>query len=184
MAIVMDGNRRWARSKGFIPMRGHEEGAKSIERVVDFCLEKGIRHVSLYTFSIENFKRSEREKSFLFNLLAKEAQKGTQDFIDKGVCVRFVGDRSLFPKKLKTVFEKLERETAHLDKLRLNFLFDLLNASTISPVSSIHSPNRPSGTSGKGSIKASFRPTMMMSRSIGLLACCFGIAADISDFTG
>ena len=107
MAIVMDGNRRWARSKGFVSMRGHEEGAKSINRVVDFCLEKGISHVSLYTFSIENFKRSEREKKFLFNLLAKEAQKGKQDFIRKGVRVSFVGERSLFPEKLKKTIIKI-----------------------------------------------------------------------------
>ena len=54
-------------------MQGHREGAQAAKRVIDFCLEKGISYLSLYTFSTENFKRSETEKNFLFDILAQEA---------------------------------------------------------------------------------------------------------------
>lgn len=125
MALVMDGNRRWARAQGLLPMRGHSEGVKTARKVVEFCLKKGISHVSLYTFSIENFKRAAEEKSFLFNLLAKELlDEGTVgELSKKGVRVRFVGDRSLFPELLRTHCDKVEKETAQNDKLTVNLLF-------------------------------------------------------------
>jgi len=98
-------------------------GVESAKKVLRFCLKQGIRHVSLYTFSLENFKRPEAEKSFLFNLLVKEAEKTTKDLLEKGVRVRFVGDRSMFPKKVRASCEKIEQETAHLDTLTVNLLF-------------------------------------------------------------
>lgn len=125
MAIVMDGNRRWARAQGFLPMRGHAQGLKTAKKVVEFCLKKGIRHVSLYTFSIENFKRSQEEKSFLFDLLLKEITSGgvIADLAKKGVRVKFVGDRLLFPESLRVHCEKIEKETAGNEKLTVNLLF-------------------------------------------------------------
>jgi len=125
MAIVMDGNRRWARGKGLAPMRGHSEGVKTAKKVLDFCLKKGIRYVSLYTFSIENFKRPEQEKNFLFNLLAQESSIGgtVEQLIEKGIRVRFVGDRSLFPEVIKKHAQKLEKSTEHLEALTVNLLF-------------------------------------------------------------
>ena len=123
MAIIMDGNRRWARSKGFLPMKGHSQGVETAKKVLEFCLKKGIRYVSLYTFSIENFNRPETEKSFLFNLLVREAKKLTKNFLKKGIRIRFVGDRSLFPKNVQATCDHIEKETAHLDKLTANLLF-------------------------------------------------------------
>jgi len=125
MALVMDGNRRWARAQGMLPMRGHAEGVKTAKKVVEFCLKKGIRHVSLYTFSIENFKRTVQEKSFLFNLLAKELSKDgvIGGLSEKGVRIRFVGDRSLFPEVLRAHCDRVEKETAQNDTLTVNLLF-------------------------------------------------------------
>lgn len=123
IAFVMDGNRRWARKNGLLSNLGHRQGVKTVKTAIEFCLKKGIRFVSFYTFSIENFKRSEMEKSFLFSLLVKEAAKGAADFIKQGVRIRFVGDRTLFPANVRTSSEQLEKETAHLDKLTVNLLF-------------------------------------------------------------
>jgi len=125
MALVMDGNRRWARAQGFMPMRGHAEGVKTARKVVEFCLKKGIAHVSLYTFSIENFKRCAEEKSFLFGLLAKELSGDgvIGNLASKGVRIRFVGDRSLFPDVLREHCNRVEKETANNQKLTVNLLF-------------------------------------------------------------
>ncbi len=124
LACIMDGNRRWATKQGLMPYRGHREGMETIKRVTNFCLEKGIKYLSLYTLSIENLiNRSESEKEYIFNLIIEGARQGLQDLIKQGVRVRFIGDRSLFPAQLIDVFNSLEKESAHLTKLNLNFLF-------------------------------------------------------------
>lgn len=123
LACIMDGNRRWAKRNGWLSLRGHQEGLSAAQRVVDFCLEKQISYLSLYAFSIENFRRSDKEKEYLFNLMITELEKRLEEFIVKGVRVRFIGERELFPVKVKSLCEKLERETEHLTKLNLNLLF-------------------------------------------------------------
>jgi len=65
----MDGNRRWAKGQGVPVWDGHKEGVKAVERVIDFCLQKEIPYLSLYTFSLENFKRPRAELHFLFSIL-------------------------------------------------------------------------------------------------------------------
>lgn len=123
IAIVMDGNRRWAKANGFLPMHGHSEGVNSLKKVIEFCLKKDIRYASLYTFSIENFKRPEQEKLFLFDLLLKEADGVLKDLSKQKVRVRFVGDRSLFPEKIKRCCDRIEKNTEMFDRLTVNLLF-------------------------------------------------------------
>ncbi len=123
LACIMDGNRRWAKKRGWLPWLGHREGIAAARRTIEFCLEKGIPFLSLYTFSIENFKRSKKELDFLFNILIKEVRKDLDEFIEKGVRLRFIGDRELFPKKVLFVCEEMEEKTAHLSALNLNLLF-------------------------------------------------------------
>jgi undecaprenyl diphosphate synthase len=119
----MDGNRRWAKNNGLPATHGHREGAQAVKRVIDFCLEKSIAYLSLYVFSTENFKRSETEKSFLFDILAQEAVNELDVFKQKNIRIRFVGDRTLFPVHLIPLCEKVERETADLKGLQINLLF-------------------------------------------------------------
>lgn len=123
LACIMDGNRRWARNLGWETLKGHSEGASTVKKVIGFCLEKGISYLSLYAFSIENFNRTELEKNYLFDLIARNAQEGLEEFINKGIRVRFIGDRSLFPAQLLPVCEDIEEKTKHLNTLHLNFLF-------------------------------------------------------------
>ncbi len=119
----MDGNRRWAKNNGLPTVQGHREGAQAAKRVINFCLEKGISYLSLYTFSTENFKRSETEKNFLFDILAQEALAELDTLKKKNICVRFIGDRALFPVHLVPIYEKVEQETAGFNALQVNLLF-------------------------------------------------------------
>lgn len=123
LACIMDGNRRWAKKKGWLPWDGHREGAKAVERVVDFCLIKKIPYLSLYAFSIENFNRSEKEITVLFSLFSKAVKKLLVTALEKNIRVRFVGDRAYFPEKLIAYIEKLEQETVQCKQLKLNILF-------------------------------------------------------------
>ena len=123
LACIMDGNRRWAMNQGLTAFFGHRNGWDALKRVIDFCLEKKIAHLSLYTFSTENLKRSEEEKRYLFEVLAHEVFKEFEDFKHKNVRVSFIGDRALFPDSVRPMCETIERDTAECSALQLNFLF-------------------------------------------------------------
>lgn len=123
LACIMDGNRRWAKKRGMVPWYGHKEGVEAVRRVVQFCLEKNIPYLSLYTFSLENFKRSPEENSYLFGLMVQEAQKGCEEFKKNGIRLKFIGDRSLFPPQLIPLLDNAEKDTAQNSKLTLIFLF-------------------------------------------------------------
>ena len=123
LACVMDGNRRWATRQGQLPWNGHRAGAAKVEVAIAFCLEYKIPYLSLYTFSLENFKRSEQERSYLFDLVAHQAETYMSKFIEQGVSIKFIGDISLFPESVQKVCEKVEAQTACGSKLQVNFLF-------------------------------------------------------------
>jgi len=123
IACIMDGNRRWARKRGLPDFVGHREGVKTVEMIIKYCLEHAVKHLSLYTFSIENFRRSDEEKGFLFDLVVAQAEKQLSRFLKYGIQVNFVGDRSLFPDSVRDVCALLECKTADQNKLIVNFLF-------------------------------------------------------------
>ncbi len=120
----MDGNRRWARKNSYNIFMGHSTGGVAAARsAVKFCLQKGISYLSLYAFSLENFKRSELEKNCLFQLITNISQDDINSFLKNGVSIRFVGDRMLFPDSVKASCEKLEQITAQGAKLFVQILF-------------------------------------------------------------
>lgn len=123
IAFIMDGNRRWAESKGLLKVLGHKEGLDKFKEVATYCLDKGIKYISLYIFSIENLNRTEAEKNYLFNMFIKESEQLLKDLKEKGVRTKFIGDRSLYPANLLSVCEKIERETEGFDNLFMNLLF-------------------------------------------------------------
>ena len=124
LAIIMDGNRRWAKKNSLLNWQGHQEGVNAIERAINFCLDKGIKFLSLYTFSIENLKnRSEMEQKFLFDLLIRESKNILKNCKEKSVRVKFIGDVSLFPENVNHAIKQLESETSKFNNLQLNFLF-------------------------------------------------------------
>ena len=122
LACIMDGNRRWAMSQGLLPTDGHRKGFDIIKTIIDFCFEKKIDHLSLYTFSIENLKRSTEEVYYLFEILAYEVVDDLTELKQKNVNITFIGDRTLFPKNIKILCEKVEKETYHCNGLYLHIL--------------------------------------------------------------
>jgi len=123
LACVMDGNRRWATRQGKYPWSGHAAGAKTVETVIRFCLDHNIPYLSLYTFSLENFKRPEQEQSYIFDIVIQQSESYLPMFIEQGVKIKFIGDLSQFPDKVKDVCKKVEEKTANQKKLQVNFLF-------------------------------------------------------------
>lgn len=123
IALIMDGNRRWARAHGLPAVAGHRAGVKAVERMTQYCLDTGVQYLTLYAFSIENFKRSEEEKSCLFDLIANGMRSYAKKFMEHGLRIYFVGDRLLFPAQVKESCEAIERDTASNDRLVVNILF-------------------------------------------------------------
>ncbi len=124
LAAIMDGNRRWAKNQGLSFSFGYAEGGtKAIKTIIEFCIDRGIQHLSLYAFSLENFKRPQDEQDFLFETIVNEGQKNLSFFKEHQVRVAFVGDRDRFPKNVVPTCDLLEQETKEYSGLFLNILF-------------------------------------------------------------
>ena len=124
LACIMDGNRRWAKQYGWLPWDGHREGIKAAQRAMDFCLEQNIAYLSLFAFSLENFKRSKKELQFLFSVLPNEIKKRlVDDALKKNIRICFVGDRLQFPKDARPVIDEIERATKDGTALQVNLFF-------------------------------------------------------------
>lgn len=121
LALIMDGNRRWAQKRLLFPWLGHKEGVKTAQMAIEYCLQRKIRYLSLYAFSLENFKRNEQEISYLFSLI-EQAQSRINEFIDKKVQIRFIGDRQKIPSKTLAICEQIEEATQQGDALQCNVL--------------------------------------------------------------
>ena len=122
IAIIMDGNRRWAIEKGLEPWLGHRAGADKVEEVIDWCLKFGIKIVTFFVLSTENFKRSAEELAELFNLLKERATKYLEgDMLHKHkIRVKVIGRKELLPPDVRAVLERLEEETKKYDGLFVN----------------------------------------------------------------
>ena len=123
LACIMDGNRRWAKKRGLMPWYGHKEGAEAVRLVIRFCMQQGISYLSLYTFSLENFNRSAQEKEYIFSFLVHESHKELPQFIENGIKITFIGDRSQFPASVVDTCHQIEDATAHGTRLTVMVLF-------------------------------------------------------------
>ncbi len=123
LACVMDGNRRWAQRQGLLSFNGHRAGAQKVEMVMNLCLQLQISYLSLYTFSLENFQRSAEEKSYLFDMIAQQAEQYLSRFVEQGVSVKFIGNLLLFPDTIQQICHRVEQQTKEGTKLQINFLF-------------------------------------------------------------
>jgi len=119
IAIIMDGNGRWARSRMLPRPVGHREGVKSVRRVVEACIDKGVRALTLFAFSSENWRRPTDEVSLIMGLFVHTLQKEVNSLDRNGVRLRFIGDRDAFSEDLQTLIEKSEMQTRNNTKLDL-----------------------------------------------------------------
>ena len=122
IAIIQDGNRRYASSQGILRNEGHRLGADRTEEVLEWTRALGISHVTLYAFSTENFSRDSQEVRALFDLFKDRFSRVLDDprIHRNHVCVRMIGDRSLLPGDLRTAIERAEEATADYHAYFLN----------------------------------------------------------------
>ncbi|MBV06242.1 MAG: polyprenyl diphosphate synthase [Candidatus Woesearchaeota archaeon] len=123
IAIILDGNRRFSKKLGLKWWQGHEKGAEKVEQLFDWCKELGIKEVTLYSFSIENFERTEEEKGFLMKLFIKMFNKVMKDkrIHENKIKIKFIGRRGLFPLEIQKTMNEVEENTKDYDGFRVNF---------------------------------------------------------------
>jgi tritrans,polycis-undecaprenyl-diphosphate synthase [geranylgeranyl-diphosphate specific] len=125
IAIILDGNRRWASEKELNPWLGHKKGAETVEQLLDWCEKLGVKFVTLYTFSTENFRRSPEEVEEIMRIAEVEFRKLlTDERIHRNkVHVKVIGRVNLLPESLQQLIADVEKTTANYDKQFLNFAF-------------------------------------------------------------
>ncbi|HZC36771.1 MAG TPA: isoprenyl transferase [Chthoniobacterales bacterium] len=117
VAIIMDGNGRWARQRGWPRSRGHLEGAKAVKECVETCLELGIRYLTLYAFSTENWRRPKEEVDTLMGLLGKFLRDYTRDLAGKGIQLQAIGRLNELPPDCQEQLQETIAKTAENRKL-------------------------------------------------------------------
>jgi len=118
IAIIMDGNGRWAELQGLKRVKGHEMGSEVVREITEFCAaDDGIERLTLYAFSTENWKRPRLEVEFLMKLLDKYLNKELQTYITNNIRFEPIGDLRAFSKKLQKTIAMVEEKTAHCDGL-------------------------------------------------------------------
>lgn len=119
LAIIMDGNGRWAKKRALLRSAGHEAGANSLENIAIFCAKKGIKYLTLYAFSTENWKRPKSETDFLMKLLKDFLVKKRETFIANKIEFKTIGDISVFKDDIKEEINSLKHATQGLGGLNL-----------------------------------------------------------------
>jgi len=119
VAIIMDGNGRWARQRGLPRTAGHRAGAKSVRSVVEESVRSGVKVLTLFAFSSENWRRPPSEVSVLMELFMSTLQAEVKRLVEHEVQLRIIGDLSAFSPKLQDKFIDAQRVTRHNDRLIL-----------------------------------------------------------------
>eukprot|EP01063_Lacrimia_lanifica_P019722 TRINITY_DN27165_c0_g1_i1.p1 TRINITY_DN27165_c0_g1~~TRINITY_DN27165_c0_g1_i1.p1 ORF type:complete len:282 (+),score=53.57 TRINITY_DN27165_c0_g1_i1:60-905(+) len=126
MYFVMDGNRRWAKQKHQPTLTGHTEGYETLKRLLQVLSDLGVREVTVYAFSVQNFRRGEEEKAYLMQLARQRLEEMVtrEDVISKhDVRVRVVGERGMLPRDVVEAAARAEAHTAHRQGCTLNIAF-------------------------------------------------------------
>jgi len=119
VAIIMDGNGRWAQRRGRPRLMGHHAGAKRVREIVQACPEVRVKYLTVFAFSTENWKRTQVEVSGLMRLFKRYIRRETQALIDEGVRVRFIGDRIKLDDTLVELMDELELVTSQNSTINL-----------------------------------------------------------------
>ncbi len=134
VAMIMDGNRRWAKEKGLSTFEGHLAGYQKLKKVVEWMIEAQIPHLIVYAFSTENWSRATDEVKYLMGLIEMALSKELHVFKDNEVRLRFIGDRSRAPEHIKKLLETGEEATKQCSRFNLTLAFsyggraEILNA--------------------------------------------------------
>ena len=120
IAIIMDGNGRWAKKRGLPRTAGHAAGAEAFRRTADYCHSIGVKYLTVYAFSTENWKRSKEEVGGIMRLLGKYLEEALQDMEKNHVRFRFFGDLSRLSPQLRKLCEDSQLRSAHFDEGQVN----------------------------------------------------------------
>jgi undecaprenyl diphosphate synthase len=124
VAVIMDGNGRWAAGRGLPVAEGHREGARALRRTVEAAIDLGVRSLAVYAFSTENWSRPPDEVESIMELMDETIDRELPDLARQGVRTRFFGRRDRVPEALAVKMAALERETADNERLQLWIAFD------------------------------------------------------------
>ncbi|OGZ79383.1 MAG: di-trans,poly-cis-decaprenylcistransferase [Candidatus Staskawiczbacteria bacterium RIFOXYD2_FULL_37_9] len=134
IVLFPDGNRRWAKQKGMASLDGHLAGEKKFDDFLRWCKNKGVKIITVFGFSTENWNRAPEEVDYLMKLLEKYLGQGIDSFNKEGVKVKIIGQKEKLPESLKKVIEKVEDSTKNNNEFHLNLAvsyggkWDILNA--------------------------------------------------------
>lgn len=121
LGIIVDGNRRWAKKKGLLSFDGHRKGLDNVQKIGDYCTKKGIKILTLYTFSTENWKRSKKEVSYLIKLLKESLnKKNIQKLHKKKIKLQIIGQKERLPEVLQKRIKEAEKLTKNNKERILN----------------------------------------------------------------
>ena len=120
VAIIMDGNGRWAKQRLKSRVFGHRQGIKVVRNIIDYSVKRGIKYLTLYTFSSENWQRPKTEVNALMGFLRQYLKKEADWLFELGVKVHVIGDVSKLPETLQQVIIDAEKKTSHCSKMVLN----------------------------------------------------------------
>lgn len=112
IAIIMDGNGRWAKERGLKRTSGHEEGAKTVRKITSYCAKIGVKYLTLYAFSTENWDRPKLEVEFLMKLLEKHLKNELEVYLKNNIRFKVIGDLSRFSKSLQKIIKETEEKTS------------------------------------------------------------------------
>ena len=162
LAIIMDGNGRWAQQRGLPRSAGHAAGAAVFKKIARYCSRIGIRYLTVYAFSTENWTRPPEEVGALITLFKEYLEESLRDFRDDDIKVRFIGDTTRFPKSLQELiaetWELCENRTGMVLNIAMNYggraeivraaraLAEKAKAGLLSPGKSTRRPLRESST--------------------------------------
>lgn len=120
IGIIMDGNGRWAKKRGLPRSAGHKAGAKNFRTITRYCSSIGVKYLTVYAFSTENWKRPQDEVSALMTLFKSYLEEALRDFQDDDIVVRFIGEKSRFNSELQELMTKTENSSKNRDGMVLN----------------------------------------------------------------
>lgn len=124
IAVIMDGNRRWAKEKNLPSAMGHKKGVDALKSTVRACDDFGIKYITVYAFSTENWNRTPEEVNFLMDLVAHTIKNEINDLHENGVVIKFIGNREQLTDKLKKIFEDAEERTKKNNGVNLQIAFN------------------------------------------------------------
>jgi len=131
VAIIMDGNGRWGLNHNGSRNSGHRAGLVTVEKILKESIRNKIKHLTLYTFSTDNWKRPKKEVDFLFNLLEIFLSKRIGKLVNNGIKLKIIGDKKLFSQKLRNILKKSELKTSYNQKIQVNVALNYGSKSEI-----------------------------------------------------